>query len=311
MVSTGVDYLPRSTNINSLERVIMQRYGGAKAYGCLQLIDNIITRRNSYGYYIVLSRDTYAMIATETGCSVSYVVDIVGYAAKLGYYDTQMCKKYNIATNYAIQRTVLVDVYAKRKVDELSGICKEYILSSIMPLLERKAVYLDYWNIKTNREEQSKKQVCKNINNEKQALLRNIESNMNSLSPLEPQKIKVEKVKAQQQKTIIMFDDYLKKFKELYPTVKIGNVSNIPDYVDKSLLIEKIDFSNFLKYAKNISLEWMLKKDNYNKIVAGNYDKYKYNKALHNEKCVDSCDYNSINRQKEDLSHLFDNLDDF
>ena len=54
MVSTGIDYMPRATNLNSLEKEIMRKFGGLKAYGFLQILENIITRRGSYGYYIYL-----------------------------------------------------------------------------------------------------------------------------------------------------------------------------------------------------------------------------------------------------------------
>lgn len=253
MVSTGIDYMPRATNLNSLEKEIMRKFGGLKAYGFLQILENIITRRGSYGYYIYLSKSTIVMIADELHCSVDYCRDIIAFALKIGYFDKAKFEEFRILTNEKIQEIVLVSVYSKRKLNELSQIRKEYILCSIMPKLQKKAVFIDFFGLNSNREEQTKSNILQIHSKE--------ETNTKLLSNSD----------------LIAF---LQAFKQEFPFIKIGSVTKISENVNLSLLKEKIYNSAFLQGAKNLSLEWMIKEENYKKIIAGVYDKFKYNKAL-------------------------------
>ena len=94
MEKTGVNFLPRKTFLSAQERAVVNKFGVLKAYGFLNMLENVITAPGGCGYYMPVHKTTYSFLAREFDCEVGYVREIIRYLLDIGYYDLDLFKKY-------------------------------------------------------------------------------------------------------------------------------------------------------------------------------------------------------------------------
>ena len=135
-IEDGVRYMARQTVETTLETKLMARCGGLKAYGFINLLENLITRPGSCGYYMKFDESTYALI-TRLLClkanDEAYVRTIIRYALDIGYYDLEMFKKFKILTNRQIQENVFMVYNNSRKNFNVN---MDYVLGSVIPTIK-------------------------------------------------------------------------------------------------------------------------------------------------------------------------------
>lgn len=264
-LSTQEELFLSDFNILNKERMANQRLESFAVYTLLLMK---MAEDETAGYYINFDQDTRNLLANKIGTDNKFLSRVVQSCLERGLFDKVMFQKYNILTSPDIQDKYF---FGKQRCSKLQ-IIADYLYDF---------VYENYENVikKAKIVNKNGEIVNKNSQTTQDKTNTNTETRDSSTS------------------------DSLKKFNQIFPEkVTNGNVK-IPDYVNMELLMQKIKQSDFLQKCPNLNLNWLIQKDNYEKVIKDFYTNRTFTPS--NEQTFKQRTYSS-----EETNNLFTNLED-
>lgn len=264
-LSTQEELFLSDFNILNKERMANQRLESFAVY--ILLLMKMSEDDNS-GYYINFDQDTRNLLANKIGTDNKFLSRVVQSCLARGLFDKVMYEKHQILTSPDIQDKYF---FGKQRCSKLQ-IVSDYLYDF---------VYENYENV-------IKKAKIVNKNGEI--------ANKNSQTTQD-------KTNTNTETRDSSTSDSLKKFNQTFPEKVINGNVKIPDYVNLDLLIQKIKESDFLQKCPNLNLNWLIQKDNYEKVVKDFYTNRTF--VPSNEQNFKQRTYSS-----EETNKLFTNLED-
>lgn len=234
-LTSGLTYFPLdTTNTRALQAYICEF--GNKGFGVyIRLTQEIFGRE---GYYMSIDKHSLLSLADEYKVSYNSLCEIIRALVRYGIYDKQMYEDKQILTSSIIQRYYL---HAKRTDIALQ---KDYILESIIPYVSK----LQQNQVEKRQKAQRKEKQTKSNNN-----INNTKESDNSYSNQYKQGLSL-----------------IEKFTTNYPKIYVGT-EHVPNFVDMDKLIEHYKINTWLHNKSNITLKWLMQKQNYDKVIADCY----------------------------------------
>lgn len=271
MKNTGIPFFPfPSTDTLAIELLEAKfKSQGINIY--LKLMQQIFSDE---GYFLQLTDDFILLFTRKIGVRDGIVPAVIEECVSRGIFDKELFEKYKILTSDEIQKEYLNAVRKRKNFD----IIQKYRLHFATKFLkmaeenEKTAEEMQKTAEDLNKGKESKEKKSK------QTLSNERDNNGGVAPPCHTQQ---------------------EKFKQATGKY-VEDVKSIPLGIDIDLLIEKVNKSDFLKNAKNMTLKNCLK--NYDKIIAGCYDND--SKSAKNDGVVISHNYT-----EDDYKSFFTNLD--
>ena len=286
----------RRNRLSEIEGTLYGRVGAKGMFSYFLLLGLV-----NEGYYLEIKKEGFEGLAFMCHTSASKLSEIINQTVYLGIFDKTKYEKFSILTNEEIQLNHFKTVVGRKS--ENIDVRIPFLISSIIPKIMKFTKYQSIFteilkNIKANFEQEKRELKVQNKDLEREYILF----------------VKEVRSLLQKQQTIVKKredNDLLKaKFKQAFPNKIVEEDFVIPDYVDMDKLIQGINNSpEFLLGAKNFGLKLCCRKDIYEKIIAGYYDKID-----HSSTKAKSAEHVSENKgrsyTKEELDGLFDSLED-
>lgn len=263
-LTTGLAYCPLDCQNSRKIKSFIYEFGN-KGFGVyIRLMQEIYGKE---GYY--MSVDKYGLLSLAKEYDVGYngLCEIIQGLIRYGIYDKEMYDKNRILTSSVIQKYYL---HAKKTNIQLN---KNYILESIIPYIEKMRQFAG----KNQEKAQRKEKKTKTDNNYYEGKSDCITDERNQPDP------------------------QIKKFSKIYPLVYV-DTQYVPKYVDIDKLIEHYKINVWLHGKSNITLKWLFKQTNYEKVIANCY-KGDVKQIIIKDTCKTS-------QQNDDLSYLYDKIDE-
>ena len=286
----------RRNRLSEIEGTLYGRVGAKGMFSYFLLLGLV-----NEGYYLEIKKEGFEGLAFMCHTSASKLSEIINQTVYLGIFDKTKYEKFSILTNEEIQLNHFKTVVGRKS--ENIDVRIPFLISSIIPKIMKFTKYQSIFteilkNIKANFEQEKRELKVQNKDLEREYILF----------------VKEVRSLLQKQQTIVKKredNDLLKaKFKQAFPNKIVEEDFVIPDYVDMDKLIQGINNSpEFLLGAKNFGLKLCCRKDIYEKIIAGYYDKID-----HSSTKAKSAEHVSENKgrnyTKEELDGLVDSLED-
>ncbi len=286
----------RRNRLSEIEGTLYGRVGAKGMFSYFLLLGLV-----NEGYYLEIKKEGFEGLAFMCHTSASKLSEIINQTVYLGIFDKTKYEKFSILTNEEIQLNHFKTVVGRKS--ENIDVRIPFLISSIIPKIMKFTKYQSIFteilkNIKANFEQEKRELKVQNKDLEREYILF----------------VKEVRSLLQKQQTIVKKredNDQLKaKFKQAFPNKIVEEDFVIPDYVDMEKLIQGINNSpEFLLGAKNFGLKLCCRKDIYEKIIAGYYDKID-----HSSTKAKSAEHVSENKgrnyTKEELDGLVDSLED-
>ena len=286
----------RRNRLSEIEGTLYGRVGAKGMFSYFLLLGLV-----NEGYYLEIKKEGFEGLAFMCHTSASKLSEIINQTVYLGIFDKTKYEKFSILTNEEIQLNHFKTVVGRKS--ENIDVRIPFLISSIIPKIMKFTKYQSIFteilkNIKANFEQEKRELKVQNKDLEREYILF----------------VKEVRSLLQKQQTIVKKredNDLLKaKFKQAFPNKIVEEDFVIPDYVDMDKLIQGINNSpEFLLGAKNFGLKLCCRKDIYEKIIAGYYDKID-----HSSTKAKSAEHVSENKgrsyTKEELDGLFDSLEE-
>ena len=286
----------RRNRLSEIEGTLYGRVGAKGMFSYFLLLGLV-----NEGYYLEIKKEGFEGLAFMCHTSASKLSEIINQTVYLGIFYKTKYEKFSILTNEEIQLNHFKTVVGRKS--ENIDVRIPFLISSIIPKIMKFTKYQSIFteilkNIKANFEQEKRELKVQNKDLEREYILF----------------VKEVRSLLQKQQTIVKKredNDQLKaKFKQAFPNKIVEEDFVIPDYVDMEKLIQGINNSpEFLLGAKNFGLKLCCRKDIYEKIIAGYYDKID-----HSSTKAKSAEHVSENKgrnyTKEELDGLVDSLED-
>ena len=286
----------RRNRLSEIEGTLYGRVGAKGMFSYFLLLGLV-----NEGYYLEIKKEGFEGLAFMCHTSASKLSEIINQTVYLGIFDKTKYERFSILTNEEIQLNHFKTVVGRKS--ENIDVRIPFLISSIIPKIMKFTKYQSIFtevlkNIKANFEQEKRELKVQNKDLEREYILF----------------VKEVRSLLQKQQTIVKKredNDQLKaKFKQAFPNKIVEEDFIIPDYVDMDKLIQGINNSpEFLLGAKNFGLKLCCRKDIYEKIIAGYYDKID-----HSSTKAKSAEHVSENKgrnyTKEELDGLVDSLED-
>lgn len=280
MKSQSLKFFPRESKLTTQEQLFMadfnisnkERVANQKleAFAVYILLRMKMSDDDDTGYFLKFDQDLLNLLSCSIGTDNKFLTRVVKRCLERGLFDKVMFNKYQILTSPDIQDKYF---FGKQRCTKIRVI-KNYLYDFIYEKY-------DFVNKK-----------CEIVNKNGEIVNKNkqtTQDNTNTQTNRDTQ--------TQAMRTNFGIDLFLKEF----PNKAESNVE-IPNYVDFKTLTEKIKASEFLRIANNLKLSWFVKKENYEKVISGQYDKVVFSPGK-NKTCWREY-------SQEELNELYANLDE-
>lgn len=292
MENMALTYFPRQNKLSLSERTFLSDFNlinknkianqKLEAFAIFTLIKMQIGDCSESGFFLKADEKHLALLASEMlfGIDLKFLKRVLQSCFNNGLFDKVYYDKFNILTSYDIQS----EYFFSKKV-------KERAIPSLPKLKD-----LIYESIWVNLKNSGKNEESRTTNSNNRS--KNGETKPNQTETNTDTDIK----KKNLADTPLASNGFsLSDLKNLFPD-KGCKVEVVPANLDLKLLSEKISESEFLKSAKNLSIDWCIK--NYNQIISDTYKNYGSQQQKHAEQNLKSRDYSNQN-----LNNLLDDLD--
>jgi len=224
------------------------------------------------GYYMPYDNSIKLTLGRKLNEGYNLVDDIVHYLVQSEIFNKQLLQKFCILTSNEIQKNYLNAVKRRKTIELVKDYLLDFAIAYVSSSTENVSINKNNVYIIGQRKENESKQ---------NSDITNLEDNKSCTT-----------IKASPHSNSI------NKFKEAFPDKFVG-INTLPAYVNIDLLIEKLKISPWIQDKPNFTLDYMCKEKVYNKIIAGVYTQDRQ-----------KIECKSQAGEKEDLSYLFDSIED-
>ena len=208
------------------------------------------------------------LLSCSIGTDNKFLTRVVKRCLERGLFDMVMFKKYQILTSPDIQDKYF---FGKQRCTNIR-VVKEYLYNFVYEKYE-------FVNKK-----------CKIVNINGEIVNTNLQTTQDKTNTKTNNETQAERTNPE-------LELFLKEFPK-----KAESEIKIPDYVNFKALAEKVRCSDFLKMANNLKLSWLVKKENYDKVISGAYDKIVFSPGK-------TQNFTNHEYSQEQLNNLFTDLD--
>ncbi len=224
-------------NISNKERVANQRL---EAFAVYILLRMKMSDDDDTGYFLKFDQDLLNLLSCSIGTDNKFLIRVVKRCLERGLFDVVMFNKFKILTSPDIQDKYF---FGKQRCTKIR-VVKEYLYSFVYEKYE-------FVNKK-----------CEIVNKNGEIVNKNKQTTQDDTN-----------TNTKKETQAVGTNPQLEIFLKEFPQKAEVNI-NIPDFVEMDKLIAKIKDSEFLKMANNLKLSWFVKKENYDNVIAGQYDKF-------------------------------------
>ena len=278
MKSQSLKFFPRESKLTTQEQLFMSDFNifnekrvanqKLEAFAVYTLLRMKMSDDDDAGYFLNYNKDLLNLLASTLGTDNRFLERVVKRSLERGLFDKVMYEKYKILTSPDIQDKYF---FGKQRCTSIR-VVKEYLYSFVYEKYE-------FVNKK-----------CKIVS----IFGENVNKNSQTTQDKTNTKTKNEAPAERSNQDLELF---LKEFPK-----KAESGVKIPDYVHFKALTERVRASDFLKMANNLKLSWLVKKENYDKVLAGHYDKIVFSPGK-------TQNYDNRSYSQEQLNNLFTDLD--
>ena len=280
MKSQSLKFFPRESKLTTQEQLFMSDFNifnekraanqKLEAFAVYTLLRMKMSDDDDAGYFLNYNKDLLNLLASTLGTDNRFLERVVKRSLERGLFDKVMYEKYKILTSPDIQDKYF---FGKQRCTNIR-VVKEYLYSFVYEKYE-------FVNKK-----------CKIVS----IFGENVNKNSQTTQDKTDTKTKNEAPAERSNQDLELF---LKEFPK-----KAESGVKIPNYVDFKALTERVRASEFLKMANNLKLSWLVKKENYDKVLAGHYDKIVFSPGNAKKQ-----NYTNHEYSQEQLNNLFTDLD--
>lgn len=280
MKSQSLKFFPRESKLTTQEQLFMsdfnisnkERVANQKleAFAVYILLRMKMSDDDDSGYFLKFDQDLLNLLSCSIGTDNKFLTRVVKRCLERGLFDMVMFKKYQILTSPDIQDKYF---FGKQRCTNIR-VVKEYLYNFVYEKYE-------FVNKK-----------CKIVNINGEIVNTNLQTTQDKTNTKTNNETQAERTNPE-------LELFLKEFPK-----KAESEVKIPDYVNFKALAEKVRCSDFLKMANNLKLSWLVKKENYDKVISGAYDKIVF--SLGSSKTQN---YTNHEYSQEQLINLFTDLD--
>ena len=288
MENMAVTYFPRQNKLSLSERTFLCDFNvinknkianqKLEAFAIFTLIKMQIGDCSESGFFLKADEKHLSLLANEVlyGIDEKFLKRVLQSCFNNGLFDKAFYDKFNILTSYDIQS----EYFFSKKV-------RERVISKLPQL--KNLIYVSIWEKLKNSGKNGK---VRTTNSESRT--------KNEETKLDKTELDISIIEEKDLGTSTNSDFSLSDLKDKFPDKKCM-ATTVPMGIDLKLLSQKISESNFLKTAKNLSIDWCIK--HYKDIVSDNYINYDQ-PTKQNSRNFKQRDYSET-----DLNSLFDNVE--
>ncbi len=280
MKSQSLKFFPRESKLTTQEQLFMSDFNifnekrvanqKLEAFAVYTLLRMKMSDDDDAGYFLKFNKDLLNLLSCSIGTDNRFLERVVKRCLDRGLFDPVMYEKYKILTSPDIQDKYF---FGKQRCTNIR-VVKDYLYDFVYEKY-------DFVNKK-----------CKFVNKNGEIVCKNSQTTQDKTDT----KTKNEAPAERSNSNLELF---LKEFPK-----KAESGVKIPDYVDFKALTERVRASDFLKMANNLKLSWLVKKENYDKVIAGHYDKIVFSPGNAKKQ-----NYTNHEYSQEELNNLFTDLD--
>lgn len=280
MKSQSLKFFPRESKLTTQEQLFMadfnisnkERVSNQKleAFAVYILLRMKMSDDDDTGYFLKFDQDLLNLLSCSIGTDNKFLTRVVKRCLERGLFDKVMFNKYQILTSPDIQDKYF---FGKQRCTKIRVI-KDYLYGFIYEKY-------DFVNKK-----------CEIVNKNGEIVNKNKQTTQDNTNT---------QTNRDTQTQAMCTNSGLNLFLKEFPNKAESNVE-IPSYVDFKTLTEKIKASEFLRIANNLKLSWFVKKENYEKVISGQYDKIVFSPGKNKTGWREY--------SQEELNDLYTNLDE-